>query len=268
MTVVINQVVRQNNIIVLQPNIKLNQAVIIAEQQFAARAQAQLALANQQNIIQNNIRVNHFRNMFSKVNTVVQVVHNVVDVRDPANPNNRYLVNQLLADNGVQESMAVVMITAAETMTIGTNPTIEAPTATPVVGQPAQAVGDIPQSAPVVQGETQVTQIEQQLLNGGAAVPILQKYNSASPFGKVGQTVLLPFGTQPPTANLVFQDPAKIIFPNQAGLFVENSLTFAQDCKIFGQLGNTFVSSAIQVFPNFQQLAGSQTIVIGRAPPS
>lgn len=73
----------------------LNALALQAEQEFAALIQSQLTLINTVETIKNNIRVNHFKTRWNTVNTVIVTVTNVVDARDPANVNNRYMVNQI-----------------------------------------------------------------------------------------------------------------------------------------------------------------------------
>lgn len=73
----------------------LNALALQAEQEFAALLQSQLTLINTIETIKNNIRLNHFKTRWNTVNTVIVTITNVVDARDPANVNNRYMVNQL-----------------------------------------------------------------------------------------------------------------------------------------------------------------------------
>lgn len=77
----------------------LNALALQAEQEFAALIQSQLTLINTVETIKNNIRVNHFKTRWNTVNTVIVTVTNVVDARDAANINNRYMVNQIRVSN-------------------------------------------------------------------------------------------------------------------------------------------------------------------------
>ncbi len=65
---VIQQTVVESSITVVEENLDLvNSLAITAEQELAALLQSQLALIQQVQIIQDNIRVNHFRSRFSQV---------------------------------------------------------------------------------------------------------------------------------------------------------------------------------------------------------
>lgn len=94
--VIIQQTVIEPQVIVVNQNLgALNALALQAEQEFAALIQSQLTLINTVETIKNNIRVNHFKTRWNTVNTVIVTVTNVVDARDPANVNNRYMVNQV-----------------------------------------------------------------------------------------------------------------------------------------------------------------------------
>lgn len=73
----------------------LSAEALLAEQQFAAQVQSQLALINTVETIKDNIRINTFKSRWTQVNSVIMTVTNVVDARDPNNVNTRYMVNQL-----------------------------------------------------------------------------------------------------------------------------------------------------------------------------
>ncbi|KAJ2901025.1 hypothetical protein MKZ38_002151 [Zalerion maritima] len=254
------QQIQETNIIVIQQNLDvIEELARIAEQQFAARIQAELALISTVETIKNNIRVNHFRNMFSTVNIIVVVVTSVLDTRDNAGGNMRYYVNQELADNGHPESQIMVMVTAAETMTIAKDSVSEV-SATSAAEEEAKETSS-----------AEIDNIIDQISAGSVGLPELRSYDAAFPFGQLDESVLLPFGTEAPKIDLVFEDPASIIFAGQTGIFVENAGTFAQDCSLFASLGNTFLTSAISIFTTFQQLSAAQAInlVIGSGmPPS
>lgn len=94
--VIIQQTVIEPQVVVINQNLgALSALALQAEQEFAALVQSQLTLINTVEAIKNNIRINTFKSRWSNVNTVIVTVTNVVDARDPANINKRYLVNQL-----------------------------------------------------------------------------------------------------------------------------------------------------------------------------
>ncbi|KAI1854686.1 hypothetical protein JX266_000804 [Neoarthrinium moseri] len=218
------QQVQEPTLIIVQENLdQIAQLQQVAEQQFAALVQAQVALATQLDTIKNNIRVNHFKARFSQVNTVIVTVQTLVDQTQGQQAQNRYLINQLLADNGKPESQIVVMVSDAATMTVGAQ-------------QTAAVNGASAESAPT-------------------ATPVLANFDPNAPFGQLNQQVILPLGAQAPQVNQVFADPAAIILPNQNNLFVEDSGAFLADCA---QQSAFFQLQAAQIFQNFQQLAAAQ----------
>lgn len=156
-------------------------------------------------------------------NTVIVTVTNVLDRRDGSAGTNRYLINQLLADNGVSDRNIVIMVSDIDTMTIQ-------PTAT---------------------GSS--------LTSRSTGLPFfdLSTFDPLAPFGSLNQSVILPSGTEAPTLDLVFPDPASIIFANQAA-FVESPVTFFQSCAVFAANGNSFVNLAGSFFTSFQQIAAAQ----------
>lgn len=94
--VIIQQTVIEPQIVVINQNLgALSALALQAEQEFAALVQSQLTLINTVEAIKNNIRINTFKSRWANVNTVIVTVTNVVDARDPANINKRYMVNQL-----------------------------------------------------------------------------------------------------------------------------------------------------------------------------
>jgi hypothetical protein len=126
--VIIQQTVVEPQITVVEQNLGIiNQLAQIAEQELAQLVQAQVALVTELQTIMNNIRINHFKAKFSQVNTVIVTVTNIVDARDAKNVNKRYLMNQLVADNGFPNSQLVVMVTQQQEMTIGPTPTLNIP---------------------------------------------------------------------------------------------------------------------------------------------
>lgn len=94
--VIIQQTVIEPQVVVVNQNLgALSALALQAEQEFAALVQSQLTLINTVETIKNNVRINTFKSRWANVNTVIVTVTNVVDARDPANINNRYMVNQL-----------------------------------------------------------------------------------------------------------------------------------------------------------------------------
>ena len=147
----------------------------------------------------------------------------VVDRRDGGAGTNRYLVNQLLADNGFANRNIAIMVSDAETMTI----------------QPTATGSSFSSSAT------------------GLPSFNLGSFDPLAPFGNFNGSVILPPGTEAPTLNLVFPDPAAIIFANQPA-FVETPSSFFQSCATFASNGNSFVNLAGTFFTNFQQIAAAQ----------
>lgn len=90
----------------------------------------------------------------------------------------------------------------------------------------------------------------------------LAAFDQAAPFGQVGQSIILPAGTQAPQLSLSVPDPAAIILPNQQGLFVENAATFLSDCASSAANaanGNpALAGAAAAIFSSFQQIAAAQ----------
>lgn len=243
--IIIQQTVIEPQVTVINNNLDTIAALALtAEQEFAALVQSQLALVSTVETIKNNIRINHFKNRWTNVNTVIVAVTNVIDQRDPNNVNTRYMVNQLLADNGAPDKEIIVMLNAAEPLTIGPAPTPATLNVPGVagVGNASQPSGAAPQVAPL---------------------------DPNAPFGQVNGSVLLPFGSQPPQAPSnaqVFADPAAIILPNQ-GLFVGDTNLIQQDCQLLAA-GSLFNLQA-QLLANQQAIAQAQLagLVLGTAPP-
>ncbi|KAI0840523.1 hypothetical protein F5Y06DRAFT_262967 [Hypoxylon sp. FL0890] len=222
----IEQIVQETNIIVVEDNkAQLDALQKLAEQQFAQLVEAQVALITQLEDVKNNIRVNHFKSRFAQVNTVIVTVSTIVDARADKGNQKRYMVNQLLADNGKPESQVMVMVSDAQTMTIGASQTVD------LAGVAAATAVSQPTAAPAIV----------------AADP-------KAPFGKQNQSLILPVGAQAPSIDLVFVDPAAIILPNQNNLFVESTDTFLQDCGFYQSNGNAFANLASQSFTSFEQI--------------
>lgn len=163
-------------------------------------------------------------------NTVIVTVQTLVDSRSNA-ASNRYLIKQLLADNGKPESAVVVMVSEAATMTIA------------AASQPVVINGASAASTPT-------------------AAPEIANFDASAPFGQLNQSLILPAGAQAPKIDQIFADPASIILPNQNSIFVEDSNTFLSDCA---QSSAFFQLQAAQVFGSFEQLAAAQSgaVIIG-----
>lgn len=218
------QEVQQTDIIVVNQNLEqLAAQQQVIEQEFAALVQAEVALVTQLDTIKNNIRVNHFKARFSQVNTVIVTVQTVVDQRQK-NAANRYMVKQLLADNGKPESQMIVMVSEAATMTI--------------------------------QSSAPQTLSGASILSSPTGTPQLAAFDKNAPFGQVGQSIILPAGAKAPSISQVFADPAAIILPNQNNLFVEDSGAFLTDCV---QQAAFFQLQGAQIYQSFGQLAQAQS---------
>ncbi|KAH9884605.1 hypothetical protein F4778DRAFT_787707 [Xylariomycetidae sp. FL2044] len=183
--------VQETNIIVVENNqAQLDAVTQLAEQQFAQLVQAQIALATQLQTVKDNIRLNSFASRFVQVNTVIVTVSTMIDARAEQGNQQRYMVNQLLIDNGKPDQVQTIMVSDSETMTIGASQTVQPD------GVIAASAG-IPTATPMVMAE-----------------------DAAAPFGQVNQNVILPIGAAAPSIDLVFADPAAIILPGQTDLFV------------------------------------------------
>ncbi len=151
---------------------------------------------------------------------MVVTVTNVIDLRDSSRSNKRYLLNQLIADNGFPDKLNLVMVSDRQEMTIGATPTLDLSGLQ--VGS-ATAVGT------------------------ATATPGIQNFNSAAPFGAFNGSFLLPFNTSapqlPPNA-LILEDPANIIFADNTNLFVQDFSSFANDCTNFVSQSSSFLNLA------------------------
>ncbi|KAI0180352.1 hypothetical protein GGR52DRAFT_587916 [Hypoxylon sp. FL1284] len=222
----IEQIVQETNIVIVEDNkAQLDALQAVAELEFAQLVQDQVALATQLDDIKNNIRVNHFKTRFAQINTVIVTVATVLDVRAGQKAQKRYMVNQVLADNGRPDRQIMVMVSDAQTMTIGG-------TATATATADASAV-------PASQG--------------AAATPSLVAADPRAPFGRLNESAILPIGAVAPSIDLVFGDPAAIVLPGQDGLFVESADTFLQDCGFYSANGNAFADIASGSFASFGQ---------------
>ncbi|KAI2775732.1 hypothetical protein F4815DRAFT_450020 [Daldinia loculata] len=222
----IEQIVQETNIIIVEDNkAELDALQKLAERQFAQLVQAEVALITQLENIKNNIRVNHFKARFSQVNIVIVTVSTLIDARAEKGSQKRYMVNQAVVDNGKPENQIMVMVSDAQTMTIGASKTVG------LTG---------------VQAASAVTK--------PTAVPALVGADPAAPYGKANQSLILPIGAKAPAIDLVFVDPAAIILPNQKDLFVESTDTFLQDCGFYQSNGNAFANLGSQLFTSFEQI--------------
>ncbi|KAK6950170.1 hypothetical protein Daesc_008496 [Daldinia eschscholtzii] len=222
----IEQIVQETNIVIIEDNKEeLDALQKLAELQFAQLVQAEVALITQLEDVKNNIRINHFKARFSQVNTVIVTVSTLVDARADKGGQKRYMVNQVVADNGKPENQIMVMVSDAQTMTIGASKTV--------------GLGGV-QAASAVTKPT--------------AAPALVGADPAAPYGKKNQSMILPIGAKAPAIDLVFVDPAAIILPDQKDLFVESTDTFLQDCGFYKSNGNAFANLGSQLFTSFEKI--------------
>ncbi|KAK0722776.1 hypothetical protein B0T26DRAFT_232859 [Lasiosphaeria miniovina] len=221
-------ILTQANITVVVQNQNQNQAAInqlarIAELELAALVQSQIALATQLETIKNNIRLNSIKSQFNQVNSVIVTVTNVVDARDPAQVNRRYILNRLRVDNGFAGKEIVIMVTQKQEMTISTTATT--------------AAANIATTAPVVARDNNnlAALLAGAGVRAGGAPNLVASFNpNTALFALLNQSLLLPYGTPAPALNsnaaLAVDDPANIIFAGQSDLFVESAATFQSDC--------------------------------------
>lgn len=123
-----------------------NQLIQLAEQDLLDQVKAHMARSADLQAIKNNIRLNSLTAQFPRVvcphippnvehlqtntpqNTVLVVVTNIVDARNPRAVNKRYMVNSLLVDNGAPDKYQVVYATDAQEITVPPNAAIPTPT--------------------------------------------------------------------------------------------------------------------------------------------
>jgi hypothetical protein len=223
-------------------------------------------------------------------NTVLVTVTNVVDARNPAGINNRYLLNELLIDNGFADQQQVIMVTESQTYTVtATTPTTtESAASTLDLGSIVDSASATPTASsltlPLVggggagfnglglgQGQGQI--IQQQTTTVTTFNPL-----SGIPLSFLNspQALLLPYDTAAPTSPLIIEDPANIVYGGVNGLLVHGLSNFQADCAVFGLGGNAFVGGAagLGLFSSVQQAVQFQltSIRIGGAtqfiPPS
>jgi hypothetical protein len=169
-------------------------------------------------------------------------VTNVIDARDPANINKRYLLNQLLADNGAPDKQLLVMVSQAQEMTIGATPTVDL---SGIIGTAASA----------------------SVLSTATSSPVVAGFDPAAPFGLFNGSLILPYNTSAPSSAVIFEDPANIIFPGASGLggslFVQSAAGFSQDCAVFTAQQSSFLNLAsLQLFASVEQAAAAQLAAI------
>ncbi|KAK6210119.1 cas1p-like protein [Colletotrichum tabaci] len=239
------------NIIVVQENLdKVNRLQRQSERQLAALVQSQLALATQLQTVKDNIRINHFKAQFPQANTIIVTVTGLVDNRNQGQQNQRYLVNQLLADNGLPGKQALVMVTDPTPMQIST---------LKAASSQADAFGAarVELENPPAAGSNNSNFRAQAVGGGGDDDDTLKlaTFSQQAPLGQIGQSIILPAGTQAPQLASV-PDPAAIILPGQQGLFVQNAGTFLADCATSAAGGNAALAG--QIFSSFEQLAAAQ----------
>ncbi|KAI1640184.1 hypothetical protein F4809DRAFT_665558 [Biscogniauxia mediterranea] len=256
---IVQQVVEETNIILIQDNqAELDALKQVAEQQFAQLVQAELALVTQLQTIKNNIRVNHFKARFLQANTVIVTVTTLVDARPGSDGQKRYMVNHLLADNGKPDQAVTVMVSDAATMTVGASAA-----ASNLAGVAQASAVPTPTAA--------------------AAPAVFQGADPAAPFGQVNQSLIMAAGSAAPAVDVVFADPAAIVLPGRADLFVEGTATFLQDCGFYQANANAFLDLGAGVFTSFQEISvvgggasvsiiqqqkGSAAVVVGGGAPA
>ena len=165
-------------------------------------------------------------------NAVIVTVTNVIDARDAANVNRRYLMNQLRIDNGVPDKELVVMVTQKEEMTISATPTVN--------------VANFAASASA--GFTAPTGVSKVI-----------NFDPNTPFPLFNSPLILPYNTSAPTNALVLEDPANIIFAGNHNLLVESVNSLQADCVQLAAT-NSLVNQAIQLslFNSVQQASAAQ----------
>ncbi|KAK1828439.1 hypothetical protein QBC39DRAFT_416895 [Podospora conica] len=105
-----------------------NQLIQLAEQDLLAQVKAHIARSADLQAIKNNIRLNSLAAQFPRVNTVLVVVTNIVDARNPKAVNKRYLVNSLFVNNNVPDKHQVVYATDSQEITVTATSTVPTPT--------------------------------------------------------------------------------------------------------------------------------------------
>ena len=204
--------------------------------------------------------------LLTNKNTVIVSVTQVIDLRNgDANRNTRYMVNQQLADNGKSQSTVVVMLSAASPVTINA--------ATPTLNlggllsnSSSGAAGIVSAAAASTATAAAAAAAASVAAGGNGTGSSNSKSNSANiagfdaanPFGQLGQTVILPYGSKAPSlpngAQLV-ADPASIILANQNTLIVEDITQFSQDCQVFNSNGLSLFNLQSSIIQEAAQIA-------------
>ncbi|KAF0323199.1 hypothetical protein GQ607_009538 [Colletotrichum asianum] len=259
--VTIIQNIIKPNIIVVQENLdKINQLQRQNERELALLVQSQLALATQLQAVKDNIRINHFKAQFPQANTIIVTVTGLVDNRQGGGQNKRYLVNQLLADNGKPGQQALVMVNDPTPMDISTQQAASSQSDT--FGAARVALDSASDAVSNNTDGVQAAAAPSPEADESDTTLKLAAFDQAAPFGQVGQSIILPAGTQAPQLAASVPDPAAIILPNQAGLFVSNAATFLTDCASTAAnaaAGNpALAGAALNIFSSFQQIAAAQ----------
>ncbi|KAI8276823.1 hypothetical protein K4K59_009676 [Colletotrichum sp. SAR11_240] len=259
--VTIIQNIIKPNIIVVQENLdKINQLQRQNERELALLVQSQLALATQLQAVKDNIRINHFKAQFPQANTIIVTVTGLVDNRQGGGQNKRYLVNQLLADNGKPGQQALVMVNDPTPMDISTQQAASSQSDT--FGAARVALDSASNAVSNNTDGVQAAAAPSPGADESDTTLKLAAFDQAAPFGQVGQSIILPAGTQAPQLAASVPDPAAIILPNQAGLFVSNAATFLTDCASTAAnaaAGNpALAGAALNIFSSFQQIAAAQ----------
>ncbi|EFX00114.1 hypothetical protein CMQ_7116 [Grosmannia clavigera kw1407] len=257
-TIVIEQTIIEPTVVIVQENLNLvTELALIAEQEFSALVQAQLALVQEIGIIKNNIRVNHFFAKFSEVNTVIIVITEVVDVRSKGGSNTRYMVNQQLANHKGSQSTVVVMMTAASPMTIGL-PTASLNlsalpsgfSASVVSDAAARTTADAASAAANTAAFSNTTVGSSKSKGNSSSSGQVTSFDPSNPFGKFNQSIILPYGSKAPSlpnGAQIVSDPAAIILPNQGSLLVEDVNRFSQDCAVLESTQTLFTLQSAEL---------------------
>ncbi|KAK0646220.1 hypothetical protein B0T16DRAFT_390693 [Cercophora newfieldiana] len=275
----------------------IDQLAQLAEADLLAQVQSQLLLSAELQAIKDNIRINSLKARFPQVNTVLVTVTNVIDARNPVGINNRYLLNQLLVDNGFPNQQQVIMVTESQTYTITetASSTTESATSTLDLGSLASAATATPTASsltlPLVTGAGGLD-LGLGLSGigiGQGAASVIQQQTTVTTFNPLSgipvsflnnpQALLLPYDTAAPSSPFVFEDPANIIYGGVNGLLVQGLSSLQADCAAFGLGGNAFLGGAAGlgstgVFSSLQQAVSFQltSIQVGGAtqviPPS
>lgn len=168
---------------------------------------------------------------------MIVTVSTLVDSRAGQDKGNRYMVNQLLVDNGKPDNQVMVMVSDAQTMTIGASQTVD------------------------LAGVAGATAVVSQATGAPAAIV---DADPAAPYGKANsnESLILPIGAQAPAIDLVFADPAAIILPNQDNLFVESTGSFLQDCGFYQSNNNAFLNIQLGSFASFQEVVAPEVSIV------